>query len=51
MIALVDDVLTTGAHFKAAKGLLTDEFPRATVWGIFVARVVHPVEDMPGGQF
>jgi predicted amidophosphoribosyltransferase len=39
-IALVDDVLTTGAHFVAAKRALTSRFPGISVRGLFVARRV-----------
>jgi hypothetical protein len=39
-IALVDDVLTTGAHFVAAKRVLTARFPGLSVRGLFVARRV-----------
>ena len=39
-IALVDDVLTTGAHFVAAKRVLTTRFPGVSVRGLFVARRV-----------
>jgi predicted amidophosphoribosyltransferase len=39
-IALVDDVLTTGAHFVAAKRVLTMRFPGLSVRGLFVARRV-----------
>lgn len=42
-ILLVDDVLTTGAHFAAAKSVLSNRFPQAAVVGLFVARRV------PGG--
>lgn len=41
-IALVDDVLTTGAHFVAAKRVLTTRFPGVLVRGLFVARRVFP---------
>ena len=37
-IALVDDLLTTGAHFRAAKSQLRVHFPGTSVIGIFVAR-------------
>ena len=37
-INVVDDVLTTGAHFKAAKELLLSRFPDAIVQGVFIAR-------------
>lgn len=40
MIFLVDDVLTTGCHFKAAKRLLSNRFPNSTIVGLFVARRV-----------
>jgi hypothetical protein len=39
-IALVDDVLTTGAHFVAAKRVLAMRFPGLSVRGLFVARRV-----------
>ena len=41
-IALFDDVLTAGTHFKAAKQVLLTRFPGARVVGIFVARRVLP---------
>jgi len=37
-IAVVDDMLTTGAHFKAAKSLLSKRFPGVTIIGLFIAR-------------
>ena len=37
-IIVVDDVLTTGSHFKAVKLLLTNEFPKSNIFGIFIAR-------------
>ena len=37
-IALVDDVLTTGAHFRAAKLALAAHFPDTTIVGLFIAR-------------
>lgn len=43
-IALVDDVLTTGAHFVAAKRVLTTRFPGLSVRGLFVARRVFADE-------
>ncbi len=39
-IAVVDDVLTTGAHFRAAKDLLQEQWPGVDVAGLFVARAV-----------
>jgi hypothetical protein len=41
MIALVDDVLTTGAHFVAAKAVLAARFAHVPIRGLFVARRVH----------
>lgn len=40
LILIVDDVLTTGAHFVAAKSTLTRQFPTTPVVGVFVARRV-----------
>ena len=37
-LMVVDDVLTTGAHFKAAQDVLTRRFPEVPVFGLFVAR-------------
>jgi len=45
-IALVDDVITTGAHFVAAKRVLTVRFPGVLVRGLFVARRIFA--DEPG---
>jgi len=39
-VAVVDDVLTTGAHFRAAKDLLLEKWPGIAVSGLFVARAV-----------
>ena len=43
-IAIVDDVLTTGAHFRAAKSILSSRFPETRVIGLFVARRVFVPE-------
>lgn len=45
-IVIVDDVLTTGAHFCAAKALLSSHFPRATMSGLFIARRVPGTSDV-----
>lgn len=37
-IVIVDDVLTTGAHFKAMQMVLAEHFPAARIIGLFVAR-------------
>ena len=39
-IVIFDDMLTTGAHFKAAKMKMTERFPGISVEGIFLARRV-----------
>lgn len=41
-IGIVDDVLTAGTHYKAMKTVLSEEFPEADIFGIFVARRVFP---------
>jgi predicted amidophosphoribosyltransferase len=46
MIAVVDDVITTGAHFVAMKRILQDEFPSAKVVGLFIARRVPEAVDI-----
>ncbi|HYC59917.1 MAG TPA: hypothetical protein VEK79_10170 [Thermoanaerobaculia bacterium] len=45
-IALVDDVLTTGAHFVAAKTVLATRFPGVPIRGLFVARRVFDDETL-----
>lgn len=45
LIALVDDVLTTGAHFIAGKRFLANRFSGVQVVGIFIARRVFPPEE------
>ena len=40
-IVIVDDVLTTGAHFRATKEVLETRFPDADFVGIFIARSIH----------
>jgi predicted amidophosphoribosyltransferase len=37
-IILMDDVLSTGAQFKACQQLLKTEFPNSTIKGLFIAR-------------
>ena len=39
-VILVDDVLTTGAHFKGAEQRIRETFPGVAVIGVFVARRV-----------
>lgn len=45
-IAIVDDVLTTGAHFRAASSVLAARFPGLQIVGLFLARRV-PDADPP----
>jgi predicted amidophosphoribosyltransferase len=44
-IILVDDVVTGGTHFKAAKLLLQGRFRGVPVSGVFLARRVFPDDD------
>lgn len=44
LIAVVDDVLTTGSHFKAMKMILEDAFEDVPVVGLFLARRVPDTE-------
>ena len=41
-IAIVDDVITTGAHFKAMKSILLEQYPGINVIGLFLARRIFP---------
>lgn len=36
-IVVVDDILTTGAHFRAAKSILSNRFPEVSLVGLFIA--------------
>lgn len=40
-LIIVDDVLTTGSHFKAVQKILSDAFPDVDIIGIFLARSKH----------
>ena len=42
---VVDDMLTTGAHFKAAQSVLVERFPGKSIFGLFVARRALPEDD------
>lgn len=39
-IGILDDVLTTGTHFRAMHTVLSQRFPNATITGLFIARRV-----------
>jgi predicted amidophosphoribosyltransferase len=45
VIALFDDVITTGAHFVAARRVLRERFPQIQIFGFFVARRVPETTD------
>jgi predicted amidophosphoribosyltransferase len=46
LIAVVDDVITTGAHFVAARNLLRREFADTKFVGLFIARRVPETVDV-----
>lgn len=46
VIFIVDDVLTTGCHFKAVQRLLLQQFPQAHIAGLFLARRAHKSIDL-----
>lgn len=45
MIALLDDVLTSGAHFTAARRRILEACPAASVIGLFWAKSVSPLDE------
>ena len=44
-IAIVDDMLTAGSHFKAMQAILRRRFPDAHIIGLFIARRVPEADD------
>ena len=44
LILVVDDILTTGAHFRAARNVLASAFTDTPIIGVFVARRAIPEE-------
>ena len=46
VIGLFDDVLTTGAHFRAASNLLERTYPGVRIIGVFIARRVPEAADI-----
>lgn len=44
-IIVIDDLLTTGSHFVAAKRHLQERFPKAGIMGLFVARRMLETDD------
>ena len=45
VIAIVDDILTTGSHFRAATTILSSHFPDTDIIGLFIARRVPEAVD------
>ena len=47
-IGIVDDLLTTGSHFRAIKDMILERLPGSSVVGFFVARraIPSPFEDV-----
>lgn len=45
-IAIVDDMLTTGRHFRAMEAVLKKQFPNTLIVGIFIARRVPAAQMM-----
>ena len=43
-MAIVDDVLTAGTHYRAMHTILSQRFPGVPLVGIFIARRVFPDE-------
>lgn len=40
-IIILDDVLTTGCHFKAIKSIICEKYPNIYVCGLFIAKTRH----------
>ena len=51
MIAVVDDVLTTGAHYRAVLSVLSARFPGTKITGLFIARRVPDTSDFDDVDF
>lgn len=41
-IAIIDDVLTAGTHYRAMHSVLSQRYPEAQIIGVFIARRVFP---------
>ncbi|MHB1664261.1 MAG: hypothetical protein ACYCT7_03220 [bacterium] len=41
IVILVDDVLTTGRHFKAMQKIINNNYKDISIAGIFIARTIH----------
>jgi len=49
-LAIVDDVLTAGTHYRAMHTILSDRFPGIPITGLFVARRVFPDDPLDFGE-
>lgn len=47
VIAICDDMLTTGSHFRAAQRVLQQAFPGVRILGLFIVRRVPEAVDFP----
>lgn len=45
-IAIVDDVITAGTHYRAMHTVINARFPGVPVYGLFIARRVFPPDDI-----
>lgn len=50
-MAIVDDVLTAGTHYRAMHAILSERFPNVPIIGLFVARRVFPDDPMVADGF
>ena len=41
LIIIFDDVITSGAHFKACQTVLKKQYPNAKIYGLFLGRSIH----------
>ena len=46
IVAFIDDLLTTGAHFRAAKSVVSTRFPDVAIIGLFIARRAPDTADL-----
>lgn len=51
VLAIVDDMLTTGARFRAIDSILQRRFPEARIFGLFIARRVPETSEPDADQF
>ncbi len=40
-VVIVDDVITSGSHFKVCKNLILEKFPEKNIAGVFWAKTIH----------